>query len=768
MQAESVPLPATLGRRLLAAAKPHVLYPVVAVTILAVIWGMTLNLIRVERHAAERATAVSAQELAETHEARVVRTLREIDQTLKVVKYAYELRGRPEVLNELKVQSLLPAELLFTVSIVDLNGNLMASTRPFADASAADQVFIQDLPQTDGLSVGRSRRAPGSGQWNLQFSRDLNGAGGSRAGIVTVSVDAAHFVSGYEASKLGAHGVLGLLGIDGVVRVRRSGEVITAGDRDDFASLLFASDQAEKEAQLVTSASDGVQRYIGARRLYGFPLIAFAGLSAGEQLAETSRDMRAYLWRAGGGSLLLLLILVVMGRQRRQLELSRLRAVEEQLAHAARIEYLAYHDGLTDLPNRSLFSRLVNQGILMARRDHRHLGVLFLDLDRFKRVNDTLGHDAGDQLLKEVARRLKTCLRESDTVARVGGDEFVALLPDLREEQYAAAVAQKILSAVALPFKLLGEDYRITASVGISLYPQDGEDEQTLAKNADVAMYQAKEEGKNRFRFYSEALNSNSLERLALESNLRLALEKNEFELLYHPKRRISSERISGLEALLRWRHPDLGTVAPLQFIPVAEETGLIVPIGKWVIRTACLQNVAWQREGLPRVVVTVNMTARQFADERLLPDLAAILAETGMDARLLELEFSENLLMREVDKTLRIFTGLRELGIRIAIDDFGIGYAALATIRRFPLDTIKIDRSLIRDVISVDQDRILAEAIIAMGKVLSVTVVAQGVETKAQAEFLRANDCDEFQGFYLNRPESAGRIAALLRAQPE
>jgi len=413
-----------------------------------------------------------------------------------------------------------------------------------------------------------------------------------------------------------------------------------------------------------------------------------------------------------------------------------------------------------------MFSKLLIQSISESRRNDRNLAVAFLDLDRFKQINDTLGHEAGDQLLQEVAARLRSCVRESDTVARLGGDEFVVVLPALGDGKYAATVAQKILGVVARPFMLIGQEFRVTASIGISIFPQDGLDEQTLTKKADIAMYQAKEEGKNNFQFYSEKLNANSLERLTLESSLRHALERKEFRLHYQAKRDIVSGRITGMEALLRWQHPDLGTVAPMQFIPIAEETGLIVPIGKWVLRTACLQNVAWQNQGLPRLSIAVNLTARQFADEHLLADVTAILAETGMDPHLLELEITESMLIHKVEDTRRILVGLKALGIRIAIDDFGTGYTSLATLQRFPLDTIKIDRSLIRDIAGAAEDTGLADAIIAMGKSLSLTVVAQGVETKDQAEFLRTHACDELQGFYFKRPLPADQFAKLLEAQ--
>jgi diguanylate cyclase (GGDEF)-like protein len=413
-----------------------------------------------------------------------------------------------------------------------------------------------------------------------------------------------------------------------------------------------------------------------------------------------------------------------------------------------------------------MFGKLLGQSIGEAHRYERRLAVAFLDLDRFKQINDTLGHEAGDQLLQEVATRLKGCVRKSDTVARLGGDEFVVLLPQLDDESHAALVARKILAAVAKPFTLMGQEFRVTASIGISTYPQDGLDEQTLTKNADIAMYQAKAEGKNNFQFYSDKLNANSLERLTLESSLRHALERNEFRLHYQAKRDIASGKITGMEALLRWQHPDLGTVAPMQFIPVAEETGLIVPIGKWVLKTVCLQSVAWRNQGLPPLSIAINLTPRQFCDEQLLSDITSILAETGMAPRLLEIEITESLMIHDVENTLRILTGLKALGLRIAVDEFGSGYSSLAMLQRFPLDTIKIDRSLMRDIVGTPEDTGLADAIIAMGKSLSLTVVAQGVETREQAEHLRAHACDELQGFYFKRPLPVAEFTQLMRDQ--
>ncbi|WP_335944192.1 EAL domain-containing protein [Pseudomonas sp. G166] len=742
----------------------YILFPLLAAFLLLSIWLGTLYLIKVEQVRAQQDAATASLEIGATYEAQILRAVREIDQTLKLVKYTYESEGETNPLPKLKARALLPPPFLFDVSVVDADGRVVASTQP----SEAGTRVAQDEPKTlrrdNALSISRPWKSPVTGEWKLRFSRPLNSTGGAFSGVAMVEVDAAYFVSSYDASKLGNQGTLGLLGTDGIFRARRTGEAVLAGDAVDYAAVV--PDTENTETVLSTNEWDGVRRYTSARQLYDYPLAVIVGLSEEEQLAAVTRQAHTYLWRAAGGSLLLALLVSLLSRMSWQLVQSRLRAAEAKIAYAERVEYLAYHDGLTSLPNRSLFSKMLSQSISEASRYHRQLAVLFLDLDRFKQINDTLGHDAGDKLLQEVAGRLRACLRHSDTVARLGGDEFVILLPELSEDSYVAITAQKILSTIARPFNLQDHEFRVTASVGISLFPRDGLDEQTLKKNADIAMYQAKQQGKNNFQFYSEKLNAGSLERMTLELSLRHALERQEFELHYQAKRDIRSGQITGMEALLRWDHPDLGIVAPMQFIPIAEETGLIVPIGKWVLKTACLQNVAWQQQGLPHLGVAVNLTARQFADENLLTDLAAILAETGMEASLLELEIAESLLMQDVKRALSVLTGLKLLKVRIAIDDFGIGYSSLTALKQFPLDAIKIDRSFICDVTSVSEDKALTEAIIAMGRTLSLTVVAQGVETKEQADFLRENACDEFQGFYFNRPVPADQFKVLLQAQ--
>ena len=429
-----------------------------------------------------------------------------------------------------------------------------------------------------------------------------------------------------------------------------------------------------------------------------------------------------------------------------------------------RIRYLATHDSLTALPNRMMFSHLLNMAIHSARRYTRAFAVLFIDLDRFKLINDTLGHEAGDKLLQELASRFSECVRGSDAVARLGGDEFVVLLQEVREVADVAAVARKILSAAMKPVHIAGQECRVTASIGICMYPAGAHDEQSLMKNADIAMYFAKEEGKNNFQFYSEDIQVQSVERMTLENSLRRALESDEFFLHYQAKLDFKTGRITGVEALLRWRHPDLGMLLPSRFIPIAEETGLSIPISRWVLQNACAQNVAWQREGLPPLCMAINLSARQFANDDLLADIQAALQKTGMRADLLELELTESIVMQNPERATTLLTAIKALGVRIAIDDFGIGYSSLAQIKRFPIDTLKIDRSFIRELAQNAEDRAITQAIIAMGKTLSLTVVAEGVETQEQQAFLVEHACDAMQGYYFSRPVLQADFADFLR----
>ncbi|QIG95071.1 bifunctional diguanylate cyclase/phosphodiesterase [Bradyrhizobium sp. 6(2017)] len=432
-----------------------------------------------------------------------------------------------------------------------------------------------------------------------------------------------------------------------------------------------------------------------------------------------------------------------------------------------RIEYLASHDSLTNLPNRETFNEMLRHAISAADRHRRQLAVLFIDLDRFKIINDSLGHDAGDMLLVAIAERLRGSLRASDVVARLGGDEFVVILDETTERGDVERIAGDLLVSLSQPMQLSGHECHTTASIGIAMYPADGSDVQTLTKNADMAMYLAKEDGKNGFRFFSNEVRAQSIERLTMESALRRALERDQFSLEYQPKIDMASGQISGVEALLRWSHPELGKVSPGQFIPLAEEIGLIVPIGRWVLKEACAQNMAWQHRGLKAVTMAVNLSPRQFGDPHLLDDIDEALAASGMPPSLLQLEVTESMVMRNVTRAVRVLDAIQNRGIRLAIDDFGTGYSSMSLMKQFPIDTIKIDRSFVRDLPNDSEDVAIAQAIISMGKALGMTIVAEGVETSEQQEFLRAHACDEMQGFLFSRPLPPRDLAELLKTSP-
>ncbi len=432
----------------------------------------------------------------------------------------------------------------------------------------------------------------------------------------------------------------------------------------------------------------------------------------------------------------------------------------------ARLTALANFDLLTSLPNRALFHQRLQRSLVHAQRFNEGLAVLFIDLDRFKNVNDTLGHETGDRVLQAVAERLKGCLREVDTLARLGGDEFAVLIEQVSDTRFVGSVARKLLKAVAEIIMLGDQEYQITASVGISTYPADGSDGTTLLKNADIAMYRAKEMGKNNSQFYAAAMNANSMVRLSLETGLRHALERGEFLLHYQPKVDIASGRISGMEALVRWMRPGLGMVSPADFIPLAEETGLIVPIGAWVLKAACERNRAWQRQGMPPLRVAVNLSARQFVQANLVSEVARVLDASGLAPASLELEITESMVMDNPERAIRTLRQLKSMGISLAIDDFGTGYSSLGYLKRFPIDNIKIDRSFIKDIPRNNDDATITRTIIDMTHNLRLKVIAEGVETVAQLDFLRAHGCDEIQGYHFSRPLAEDAFLALVLAQ--
>jgi diguanylate cyclase (GGDEF)-like protein/PAS domain S-box-containing protein len=438
-------------------------------------------------------------------------------------------------------------------------------------------------------------------------------------------------------------------------------------------------------------------------------------------------------------------------------DVSAARAMALQMAHSAQ------HDFLTGLPNRMLLNDRVNQAIALAPRHMKKVAVLFLDLDGFKHINDSLGHPTGDKLLQSIAKRLVECVRGSDTVSRQGGDEFVVLLSEVEHSEDTAISARRMLEAVAEAHSIDQHDLHVTTSIGVSVFPDDGQDAETLIKNADTAMYQAKENGRQSYQFFKPAMNVRAVERQSIEESLRRALERQEFTLHYQPKVDLRTGQITGAEALLRWMHPVRGSISPARFIPVAEDCGLILPIGKWVLREACQQARIWFDAGLPFATMAVNISAMELRDENFLEGIFTVLKDTRLDPRFLELELTESVLMKHAESTESILKTLRARGVQIAVDDFGTGYSSLSYLRKFPIDALKIDQSFVRQITTAPGETTIVTAVISMARSLKLRVVAEGVETEAELAFLQAHECDEAQGYYFSRAVLPEQFARLL-----
>ena len=860
----------------------HVSLPLFTIVLLAVVWATTLHFIDSEAAASREMAADSAGELIATYEAQLARSINGIEQTLKVLKYSAERQGARGALPELQSHGLLPSGLVFVVSIIDVQGDTVASN-PAArsiNVGREDYFTFHQQHRSSYTFISRAMRDAANQEWHLHFTRRLEDANGEFAGVVIVEVDPAYFTSGYEHGRLGEQGVLGLVGDDGVVRALRVGDKLSFGQQLPPAAL-----QAHSGVP-VTSSWDSVRRYTAVRQLAGLRLSAMVGLSEQEQMAGFAAKRRQLLWEAGMASAVLIILAALVwawvwqgakarrrvrraqetyaaasesnmdaffvlrairnkdgmvvdfkfsavnsraeqltGRTRQELRaqtvctwmpaarhngmfeqlvkvtlqggvhqeegpnmVPQLRAewlhwqvvgveggvvaivrdITERKRAEERIYHMAHHDTLTGLPNRSLICDRLAQSLAHAERNKESVLVAFIDLDSFKLVNDTLGHNAGDELLKEVADRMVGCVRREDTVGRFGGDEFVLVLPHVNDNpQVLVPLLNKILEAVVQPIVLDGQKVQVSCSIGVAVYPRDGRDTDTLMMHADAAMYRAKDNGKNNCQFYTREMNAGMEEKLALTDGLRKAVEEQQLFLAYQPKIDLRSGSMFGVEALLRWQHPERGLVSPAQFIPLAEENGLIIPIGEWVLREACRQARAWQDAGLPPLSVSVNVSARQFEDPRLVERVAAALAGTGLSACWLELELTETMVMRNVQQSIAKMRELEAMGIVLSIDDFGTGYSSLAALKSFPISRLKIDQSFVRDLCGSADDQAITCAIISLSHQLDMKVIAEGVETEQQRRFLHANGCDEVQGYLFSCPVPAGEIAEMLEAAP-
>jgi diguanylate cyclase (GGDEF)-like protein len=438
-------------------------------------------------------------------------------------------------------------------------------------------------------------------------------------------------------------------------------------------------------------------------------------------------------------------------------------AKEEAESVARRMEYHAHHDGLTGLPNRALLNDRISTELAHARRHKTVMALLFLDLDRFKLINDSLGHATGDQLLRVISRRLSSCIRDEDTVARLGGDEFMVLLPRISGSSDAGRIGRKIIDCLVEPVSCNGHELHITTSIGISVYPYDGRDAETLVKNADISMYRAKELGRNKVVYYTPEMNSGSRKQLAMETNLRKAVENNELQLHYQPKVDINLNRIVGVEALLRWEHPGMGFISPLDFIPIAEDSGLISPIGEWVLHTAFTELGNWHAAGHHDITMAINLSSSQLARPGLENIVETALAAAGINPGMAELEITENVAMQNIDSAIATLTRLKQLGIRIAMDDFGTGYSSLGYLRRLPVDIVKIDQSFVHGIPDSKEDALIAQAIIAMARSLNLSLVVEGIENARQLRFFRQQGCDIVQGYLFSEPVNAGEMLKIL-----
>jgi len=688
---------------------------------------------------------------------------------------------------------------LDAINVISRTGRVINFSRdwPVPEIDVSDRDYYKAMTADPNVKsyVSQPVQNRASGAWTIFLVHRVDGVNGELLGFVNGAVALKYFEEYYQAITLRRGSSVAILRLDGVTLTRFPRTDTIGKAYSDAQHLLHGGTSAVLRQ---VSPVDGEVRIVAARRLSDYPLILLVSVTEEAALA----NWRSIAWLMSFGALGFAIAIAVatfaFGRQwKQQAELGRQEersaamgmAVGVAQATALEMTHAAEHDALTGLPNRVLLNDRIERAIASAQRHNKAVAVLFLDLDGFKHINDSLGHAVGDKLLQSIAKRLVDCVRGSDTVSRQGGDEFIVLLSEVEQSEDAAVAAGRIaravagpaidehelhvraaiaagrmLEAVEQPHSIDRHDLYVTASIGISAYPDDGRDAETLIQHADTAMYQAKENGRQSYQFFEPDMNVRAVARQFIEEGLRRAVEGHEFALHYQPIIDLTTGAIAGAEALIRWMHPTRGLIPPLQFIPVAEDCGLMLPIGKWVMREACRQTQAWVAAGFSLKTIAVNVSALEFRDQDFLKNLLAILAETGLDPRFLELELTESVLVKRPELAASILQTVRERGMRVAIDDFGTGYSSLGYLQKFPLDALKIDQSFVRQIGTAGADTSIVTAVIGMAQNLKLRTIAEGVETQEQLEFLQAQHCDDAQGYYFSRPVPPEQFEQLLK----
>lgn len=733
------------------------LFVAIGVVAVAVVWTLVLERIAFEQSETIADVKKDNASLARALEEHTVMTLAGVDQALHFLMYQYSQQGRALSVRKTLADGNIDDSIFTDMAIVDEQGTRILGRDDARPISVTDREYFKFHrgSASHELFIGQPTLGRITGKWAIHMSLRIDKPDGSFGGVALGSIDPTYFTRFYEDAELGEHGLVTLVGLDGITRARQVGKVGSFG-ADMRGSTLFANLAKSANGSFISVGRlDGTPRYYSYRTLHRYPLVVAVATS--EELTLEPYRERARNYRMFAALATACIIGLVIGAQ---LLLSWRRA------HDGHIEYLATHDAVTDLPNQNLLNDRVAQAINHAGRARTQLAVIVVDINNFNYINDGFGRSVGDDLLRTIARELATLVRPGETVARIGGDEFVLLIDDGKDAAHVATtVARKVLERFARAFAVGTREFTVVASIGISLYPADGQDTDRLLMNADAAMHHAKETGRNTFQFSAPEMKNRAIERATLEASLRRAVQLEEFELHYQPIILTDTCEPVAVEALVRWRHPDEGLIPPMKFIPVAEETGLIVPIGEWVLRTACAQNKAWQDAGLPPLTVSVNLSALQLHQPGLVDLVASILEETGLDARYLDLELTETMVMSRSQAVIECLHALKALGVTLSLDDFGTGYSNLGYLKSFPLDHLKVDRSFVKDLSESKNAASIVRAIVTMGHSLGLAAVAEGVETAAQAQFLAGIGCERCQGYLFSKPLPPGEFATWLAA---